>query len=256
MDFRFTSIDLPTLLPTLQRHASSLSSPFDAFLEDHILKSNHYHITHNGDVIGWTAIHQSSLITQFGLFPGYRYLGQEVFPQVRKLELVQNAFIPTSDEFFLSHALDNYRLLEKQAHFFQYDPARPAFEPPAAVTYRQATAADETLIRTHSGDFLDPIAERIGKGELSITLYDGECAGFGIIERSKLIPGVASIGMFTLETMRIKGIGASTLTFLIQELKRENIRPIAGCWYYNHLSKKTLEKAGMFTQTRLLKVSF
>jgi hypothetical protein len=30
-------------------------------------------------------------------------------------------------------------------------------------------------------------------------------------------------------------------------------RPIAGCWYYNHLSKKTLEKAGLFSQTRLLK---
>ena len=28
---------------------------------------------------------------------------------------------------------------------------------------------------------------------------------------------------------------------------------IAGCWYYNHTSKKTLEKAGMLTQTRLLK---
>jgi hypothetical protein len=36
----------------------------------------------------------------------------------------------------------------------------------------------------------------------------------------------------------------------------EGLRPIAGCWYYNDLSRKTLEAAGMTTPTRLLRFEF
>ena len=34
------------------------------------------------------------------------------------MEQVQSAFVPTCDEFFLAHALDDYRQLAKQAYFF------------------------------------------------------------------------------------------------------------------------------------------
>ena len=43
-------------------------------------------------MIGWTAVHEESLITQFGLFSPHRHLGQRAFAQVRKLEQVQNAY--------------------------------------------------------------------------------------------------------------------------------------------------------------------
>ncbi len=71
-----------------------------------------------------------------------------------------------------------------------------------------------------------------------------------------MFESVASIGMFTLESLRSKGIGTSILLGLNDECARLGIHPIAGCWYYNQLSKKTLEKAGMFSPTRLLKISF
>ena len=74
------------------------------------------------------------------------------------------------------------------------------------------------------------------------------------MEKSALLNGVASIGMFVIENVRLKGAGTATIRLLIDECKKQNVRPIAGCWYYNHLSKKTLERVGMFTQTRLLKI--
>ncbi len=40
------------------------------------------------------------------------------------------------------------------------------------------------------------------------------------------------------------------------DCRQKELHPIAGCWYYNHNSKKTLERAGMVTQTRLLKVDY
>ncbi len=30
----------------------------------------------------------------------------------------------------------------------------------------------------------------------------------------------------------------------------------AGCWYYNHRSKQTLERAGLYSPTRLLRISY
>ncbi|MCB0048425.1 MAG: hypothetical protein KDE24_02625, partial [Caldilinea sp.] len=55
---------------------------------------------------------------------------------------------------------------------------------------------------------------------------------------------------------RNQGVGTAIIAALLDACARRQIMAIAGCWYYNHLSKKTLEKAGMLTQTRLLKVSY
>jgi RimJ/RimL family protein N-acetyltransferase len=62
--------------------------------------------------------------------------------------------------------------------------------------------------------------------------------------------------MYTIERFRREGVGTATITLLIDECRRRGLRPVAGCWYYNHRSKRTLERAGMFTATRLLKVGY
>jgi len=62
--------------------------------------------------------------------------------------------------------------------------------------------------------------------------------------------------MYTIERSRRQGAGTATIRLLMAECRRQSLRPIAGCWYYNHPSKKTLERAGMFTQTRLLSVTY
>ena len=83
-----------------------------------------------------------------------------------------------------------------------------------------------------------------------------DCVGFGIIDPGRLIPAVGSCGMFTVEAYRNQGIGPAIITHLMDRCAERGLRPVAGCWYYNHRSKKTLEKAGLFTQTRLLKISY
>lgn len=257
---QFTSAPLAELRPLLQQHISALGSPIDSFLEDHILASTHYHMQQGEQTIGWTSIHQQSLITQFVLMPGYKHLGQRIFALVRKLEEVRAAFVPTSDEFFLAHALDEYRQVEKQAYFFQHDVQRPPYQPPVPLSHRPATVDDLSLIQHHTGDFFDKLAERIAEGQIYLTQRKdtpgNECAGFGIIDKGRLCLDVGSCGMFTVEAQRRQGIGAAIIAYLIDRCAELGLRPIAGCWYYNHRSKKTLEKAGMFTQTRLLKISY
>lgn len=260
MTIQFVPVTLPDLLPTLQQRIGTFPAPIDSFLEDHILASNHYAIRSADTQIGWASVYQQSLLTQFDLLPGYQGLGQQIFPLARKLEAVGAAFVPTCDEFFLAHALDDYRQLEKQAYFFQHDAQCPPYPSPPGLRHRPATLADLSTFQALSGDFFDKLEQRLAEGQLYITervvSSDMECVGFGIIEPGRLLPAVASCGMFTVLAHRNQGIGPAIITHLIGCCLAQGLRPVAGCWYYNHRSKKTLEKAGLFSQTRLLKISY
>jgi len=121
---------------------------------------------------------------------------------------------------------------------------------------KRAAATDEDVIREQSGDLFGDVRTRIERGELFLTDRAGACVGFGVMARSQFLHGVASIGMFTLEPFRCTGVGAATIRLLIDECSQRGMRAVAGCWYYNHASKRTLERAGMISRTRLLRVEY
>lgn len=254
MIITLTPTSIENVRPALDTHVRGLVSPIDSFLEEHIFMSAYYHIRLADEVIGWTAIHRDSLITQFALAHAYRHYGQRIFHMVRKLDQVQAAFVPTCDEFFLAHALDDYRRLEKQAYFFQPRPDTPRVSVPPSFTTRFADPSDIPAITAHSGDFFDRMAERIAAEQIHVVQRDGTTVGYGIIEKGVLDQRFASVGMFVREDERRTGVGTSIIRLMMDECLRHGLKPIAGCWYYNHRSKRTLEKAGLFSQTRLLRV--
>lgn len=249
-------VSLEEATDPLIQHLSNLSSPVDSFFEEHVENSTHYSIRIDGVNAGHTSIHEGSLVTQFCLHDGFKQYGQQVHQRIKKMESVRRAFVPTCDEFFLSHALDEQRSVECQAYFFQYtETDNPSFDR-SDLSFRQALADDVALIRQASGDFVEPIEKHVKQGELFITNKGDEFAGIGVMIDNKLCLGYAAIGMFTAEPFRNTGAGTATLQFLIQECKRRQKQLVAGCAYYNHLSKKTLEKVGMYSQTRLLKIGY
>jgi RimJ/RimL family protein N-acetyltransferase len=258
LNISFKQVRLDDINVELKKHLRSLPSAIDSFLEDHVLESIHYNILVSNIEAGFTSIHQGSLVTQFYLTPEYRCYGQSIFAQIKKLAQVQAAFVATCDEFFLSHALDDYRQFAKQAYFF----ATPSELPDVShlpYTLRQAIESDIEGIQHHSGDFFgdkDGIESKVKNQELFLTFSAKNCVGFGIIEKSTLLDKTASIGMFVIESHRQQGTGTAIIQLLMKVCEEKGLRPVAGCWYYNHLSKKTLERAGMFSQTRLLKVDF
>jgi GNAT superfamily N-acetyltransferase len=255
MDARFVPVAFAEIEVAVRRHLAALPSVIDSFLEDHILASTHYRIEVAGEVAGFASIHGESLITQFALTEPYQRYGQPIFAQRRRLEQACAAFVPTCDEFFLAHALDDYRELAKQAYFFS-TPATVEANPETPCGLRPAELNDAAFIRHHSGDFCEPVERRIAAGELFVTLRHEEPVGFGLLVESRLYDGVTSIGMYTIERFRREGVGTATITQLIVECRRRGLRPVAGCGYYNHRSKRTLERAGMFSATRLFKVKY
>jgi RimJ/RimL family protein N-acetyltransferase len=168
---------------------------------------------------------------------------------------VRSAFVPTCDEYYLAHALDEYRQLAKQAYFFTVATSR-VVSAPAGFALRRAESKDAALIREEFGEFFEPVEQRIARAELFVTLRHGEPVGFGVREISALYDDIASIGMFTMERFRRQGVGTATIALLIDDSLRRGLRPVAGCWYYNHGSKRTLERAGMYSAARLLKVEY
>jgi len=255
MTIEFVPVPLTAIRGVIQQHLTGLPAAIDSFLEDHIVESAHYQIRVSGAVAGYTSIHKGSLITQFALEPFHKHYGQAIYSQVKRLDEVGAAFVPTCDEFFLSHALDEYHQLAKQAYFFAAPPFLPD-EEPGGFTLRRAEHGDSAIVRERSGDFFGNIENHIGRQELFLALADDVCVGFGLMVKSEMAGDVASIGMYTIERSRRQGAGTATIRLLMAECRRQSLRPIAGCWYYNHPSKKTLERAGMFTQTRLLRVTY
>jgi len=256
MDTHFAPVAFAEIGEATRRHLGALPSAIDSFLEDHILASNHYRIVVAGETAGFASIHEERLITQFALAEPYRRCGQALFGELRRMEQVRSAFVPTCDEFFLAHALDDYRQLAKQAYFF----AAPSDVGEAAASdrysMRPAAIVDANFVRQESGDFFEHLERHIAAGELFVTLRDEEPVGFGILVKSMLYEDVASIGMYTIERLRRVGVGTATIAMLIAECRRRSLRPVAGCWYYNHRSRQTLQRAGMYSPTRLLKVDY
>jgi hypothetical protein len=124
------------------------------------------------------------------------------------------------------------------------------------IKLRKAVYTDIGSIGENSGDFFGELGRKVNDGIIYIASKDSLDVGYGIIEAGRILKAYASIGMFTLEGMRQKGIGRSIIIGLKEITYGMGLKPIAGCWYYNHNSKKTLESAGMITNTRLLKFHF
>jgi GNAT superfamily N-acetyltransferase len=254
MSIKIKAVELSDIKSLLLENIKQHVSCFESYLEGHILKSQHYLIIKDAEAIGYFSIFNKNLLTQFFIDNHYRHYAQEAFHKIRRSEEIQHAFVPTSDEFFLSHALDYSKNVDLQAYFFKDSKREIRDIKIPHFSYRQATGRDIDFIRDKSGDFFDDIDRQIVDGELYIAEREGKVVAFGIIEKSKLYDHVASIGMFTIAEGRQQGIGTNMLIALKELCYREGITPIAGCWYYNHNSKKTLEKAGFFSQTRLLKI--
>lgn len=238
----------------IEEYLHSLSSPFDSFLEEHILASTFYKFHEGSEAVGYYAIHNNELLTQFYISRHYQMHSQKLFSQVLEHHTVNFLFVPTCDELFLSLALDKEFTINKQAYFFQDNQADIVADNLSGdESFRPALLEDLQQIQQICGDFLDEYERRIAGGEL-FTYYRGaELLGIGVMEKSKMFKELASIGMFTNDAYRKQGIGRTIILQLRKWCDQQGIKPVSGCWYYNEASKRTLESAGMVTKTRLLK---
>ena len=255
MEIRCVPTEFEGIREAVLDHHAEMPSPIESFLEDHIMGSTHYRIEIGGVAAGFASVFDGYLLTQFALGGPLRRYGQAAFQEVRRLESVRAAYVPTSDGFFIAHALDDYRTLANQAYFFVLGDREPRPSDLSGYALVPATQANIPTIVAETGDFFANIERHIAAGALFLTQRHDETVAYGIFELSQL-SDAASVGMFTREPFRHQGAGTATIRLLIAMMHERGRRPVAGCWYYNHASKRTLEAAGLISPTRLLNVGF
>ena len=257
MSYTYKKCTTTEIQPLIEGYVKTLSSPFDSYLEGHIVESDFYSIHIDIAAIGYFSFNKDSFITQFYLERTYIKHSQQIFKDIIAQYQIKNALVFTGDELFLSLVLDQETILKKQAYFFQ--DSRATIDEATLYqggSFRPAIKDDIPLILQVSGDFFDSLEAQVERGEIFVFLDGDILIGAGIVEHSKVLKGHTSIGMFTNENYRQKGIGRTIITRLKQWCYEKGLIPICGCWYYNYNSKKTLESAGMVTKTRLLNVEF
>lgn len=232
----------------------------DSFWEEHVLESNHYKMMDNDELAGYFSIHENSTIVLFHMFNQYANQSQELFCKVKKYESVTNAMVVTGDEFFLSHCIDNFARIEKQAYFSIYTNKEIAKEHQRALQLRLADIDKDYEILKLGGDFLDSEIKNIRNGLDVLNIYiaeiDNKVMGFGIIQYGRVLEDIASIGMFVCEEYRCQGIAANILQNLKHIARDKGFKVFSGCWYYNHNSKKSMESAGAYSKTRMIRFYF
>jgi GNAT superfamily N-acetyltransferase len=253
MNYDFKQCQQEEIKDMIQEYVSTLQSPFDSFLEEHIINSTFYMINVNNEAVGYYAIFKDQLLTQFFLKVSLYSKSQELFKQVLASHPISSIFVPTSDEFLLSTVLDQDYKLNKQAYFFQ-DSKVPMSQEKLyqGGQFRKAELSNVEHIIEVSQDFFDRLEERIEEGQIYVFMNERELLGVGIIEKSILQEGYASVGMFVNDAFRKQGIGRTIIHQLKEWCYQNDLTPICGCWYYNTHSKLTLESAGMVSKTRLL----
>lgn len=257
---QFSPCKWQELHPYVEDYITSNKITVDSFWEGNVIESNHYKMMVSDEIIGFFAIHENSTITLFNVFVPYANQAQELFARVKKYESVTNAIVPTGDEFFISHCFDNFAKIEKQAYFATYTENGIPEERKKALNLRLADIEKDCETLRLSGDFLNDQIKQLREGadflEVYIVEYCGNVVGFGVIDYGRVLKNVSSTGMYVCEQYRQQGIAANILEHLKRICFEKGYKVLSGCWYYNHNSKKSMESAGAYAKTRLIRFYF
>lgn len=226
----------------------------DTYWEWYILDAELYEILIDNSYAGFFSIHKEEcMLTSF--YMDDIAASARLFEEILLEFDIKCAYVVTNDEGLLSLCLDRQIRIEMQAYFFDDSDKKIADPEFPRELLQLAAAADlPQLIKL---DFFDPL--EIGNEEDLIYVMRDKNAvfmGAGHLHRMQLERKWGAVGMVVAEEFRKKGVGRSIILHLKEITKQKGLIPIAGCWYYNHGSKKTLESCGFTSKTRLLKVFF
>lgn len=237
-------------------YAERLTGIIDDFWEMHILGAELFTILHESRSIGYFTVYDDEKLTSLFIENAYLYKAQDIFQRIISEYAVKTAFVATCDELFLSLCLDFHQAIEMQAYFFDGSVHQSRRAEYSRACFSEINPEELGAVNDETeGFFAD--AELTSRRCVIYRLTDnGETLGYGVVVPVKTRPIVWGCGMVTLPKHRCKGVGRSIQIHLADICRENGKTPISGCWYHNHLSKKTIESAGRYTKTRLLNVHF
>ena len=233
----------------IKAHIKSLAYPLDSWLEDQLFNSTVYKLMYGRRCIGYAAQKKQTLQFFYVRKKYFRYAPALLEKFVAE-NGIKRVFVITQDSLLCALVAEWECTKEKHACFFT-DGGRKEI-PETNAIFRPAASADTRSIRKVAGKFFDDtsggfssLEERIAAGIIFVLENKKDLLGGGIIEKGLICRDYASIGMFVNRDFRGKGYAPVILVKLKEWCYQHDLKPIAGCWYYNTLSRKSLEAAGM-----------
>lgn len=248
---RIIETNIVNINEIVEKHIESLSYPMDSWLEDRLLGSLIYKFMNEDDCIGYAGQIEETLQFFYVQQEYFKY-APTILEKVIEEKAIKRVLVITQDSLLSALIAEWDYEKEKLACWFTDSGRVENLDAQATdAVFSAAEQKDAQRIREISGDFFDEVSggfncleERIEAGTIFV-LEDREgLLGTGIVEKSQFCH-VVSIGMYTAPKHRKKGAAKTVLLNLKEWAYKNNLKPVAGCWYYNTLSRKSLESAGM-----------
>ncbi|MDF2544167.1 MAG: GCN5-related N-acetyltransferase [Herbinix sp.] len=234
----------------------------DLNMEENIWISNYFCIKYSTITVGYVCIDANKTLWEFYLEKSAMKFSQEIFQFLIEMNYITAAESKTYDHLLMSLCLDFHKEAEGSAYLFRDSmDVIPYMKEYENITMRLASQEDFTPLSNinkiaEDVEFFHDLREDIENKEVFVFLSNNQLLGAGT---SKLIwknNNHRDIGMVVAEEHRCKGVGTYIIIKLKEYCYANNYIPVAGCWYYNYSSKKTLEKAGFISKHRVIRYQF
>ena len=241
-----------TSADAVNAHLGSLKYPIDSWLEDKLLGGDLYRFERDGLCVGYCVIEERTLRFFHVLREYYKDASAMLARIVREFG-IEKVMVMTQDSQLCALLVEWDYDKERLACWFADSGCDvDAADIAQSAVFRKAQQSDAERIRGISGDFFDEdsegyysLEERIDAGNMFVLEQDDKLLGCGIVRDGRVMKDVLSIGMFTSPEYRQKGVAKTILLNLKNWAYAHGKTPVAGCWYYNTLSRRSLEAAGM-----------
>ena len=236
----------------IEKHVYSLANPLDSWLEEQLFLADKYLIRLKDEAIGYCAVIAETINFFFVQSEHFEYAPRALEQAVCELG-VEKIFVMSQDSGLCALMIEWDYEMERSGCFF-VDSGRSVIRTYKAqdAGFRKAVLEDCENIRQFAGDFFEDenseylsLEEKIENQTIFVLEENGELLGAGIVQRGRICRDYISIGMFTNKEHRKKGVAKTILLNLKDYVYSLGKKPAAGCWYYNTLSRKSLESAGM-----------
>lgn len=246
----FKPIAVEVALPQLKKYYKTLNGGCDDYVEEAIMDGKLFQLMEGDTVVGVIAINKNNKLTCLYVEEAWLPKYNEIFDQAILFGKIEGVFTVTADTRMMNQLLRKNFDIKKQAYNFWYKGDRQE----TTIDFRKAELSDLDLMEPAFGDFFDNYEKKIKQGDLYLGYDQGELVSLGNRTMHRLQEKTASIGMIVKEEHREKGYGTQTIKSLINVCIDNGWEVHAGCWFYNHASRKTLLKAGMHTSNLIIRV--
>ena len=240
----------------LESHLNSLAFPMDSFLEDMLTASEFFSIVKNSTSIGYAAKQGDHLCFFHTIVKEFRS-ASTIFEEFCKCYEIRHVQVMTQDALLLALISEwEYKKTKGACWFIDGGRIEKPLNKVEGTLFRKALITDLKLIEEKTEGFFNTdnpektLAKNIENDCIFMLLDGGELLGCGVMEKGVYFKDCVSIGMVVVREKRRMGVGQTILWHLKEWAYENGLKPIAGCWYYNSLSRKTLEKAGMIATSR------